>query len=132
MRIALIADTHLSARSPECVANWHAARRAVGRLGADLTVNLGWKGFSVSNEATAVIKASFPEGKITAEDWFQPHVGLAYGLGGRAEVFAGFSQATRAFASATTASSAPEGSARSTTSTRRAPTRATRPAMSPS
>jgi 3',5'-cyclic AMP phosphodiesterase CpdA len=41
MRIALIADTHLSARSPECVANWHAARRAVGRLGADLTVNLG-------------------------------------------------------------------------------------------
>lgn len=41
MRIALIADTHLSARSPECVANWHAARRAVGRLGADLTINLG-------------------------------------------------------------------------------------------
>ncbi len=41
MRIALISDTHLSARSPECVANWHAARRAVGRLGADLTVNLG-------------------------------------------------------------------------------------------
>lgn len=41
MRIALIADTHLSARSPECVANWHAARRAVARLGADLTVNLG-------------------------------------------------------------------------------------------
>jgi predicted phosphodiesterase len=41
MRIALIADTHLSARSPECVANWHAARRAVERLGADLTVNLG-------------------------------------------------------------------------------------------
>ena len=41
MRIALIADTHLSARSPECVANWHAARRAVGRLGADLTVDLG-------------------------------------------------------------------------------------------
>lgn len=41
MRIALIADTHLSARSPECVANWHAARRAVGRLSADLTVNLG-------------------------------------------------------------------------------------------
>ncbi|MES2226554.1 MAG: metallophosphoesterase [Pseudomonadota bacterium] len=41
MRIALIADTHLSARSPECVANWHSARCAVGRLGADLTVNLG-------------------------------------------------------------------------------------------
>lgn len=41
MRIALIADTHLSARSPECVANWHAARRAVGRLGAAMTVHLG-------------------------------------------------------------------------------------------
>jgi predicted phosphodiesterase len=41
MRIALVADTHLSARSPECVANWHAARRAVERLGVDLTINLG-------------------------------------------------------------------------------------------
>jgi len=41
MRIALISDTHLSARAPECVANWHAARRAVERLGADLTINLG-------------------------------------------------------------------------------------------
>jgi predicted phosphodiesterase len=41
MRIALIADTHLSARAPECVANWHAAGRAVERLAADLTVHLG-------------------------------------------------------------------------------------------
>jgi 3',5'-cyclic AMP phosphodiesterase CpdA len=41
MRIALIADTHLSARSPECVANWHAARRAVGRLAPEFTINLG-------------------------------------------------------------------------------------------
>lgn len=41
MRIALVADSHLSARAPECVANWHAAQRAVQRLGADLTVNLG-------------------------------------------------------------------------------------------
>lgn len=41
MRIALISDTHLSVRSPECVANWHAARRAVARLGVDLTVHLG-------------------------------------------------------------------------------------------
>lgn len=41
MRIALIADTHLSARSPECIANWHAARRAVSRLAPDITVNLG-------------------------------------------------------------------------------------------
>jgi 3',5'-cyclic AMP phosphodiesterase CpdA len=41
MRIALIADSHLSSRSPECVANWHAARRAVERLAPDLTVHLG-------------------------------------------------------------------------------------------
>jgi 3',5'-cyclic AMP phosphodiesterase CpdA len=41
MRIALIADSHLSSRSPECVANWHAARRAVERLAPDVTVHLG-------------------------------------------------------------------------------------------
>lgn len=41
MRIALIADTHLSTRAPECLANWHAARAAVRRLGADLTIHLG-------------------------------------------------------------------------------------------
>lgn len=41
MRIALIADTHLSARSPECVANWQAARHAIARQGADLTIHLG-------------------------------------------------------------------------------------------
>jgi len=41
MRIALIADSHLSSRSPECVANWHAAARAVQRLAPDLTVHLG-------------------------------------------------------------------------------------------
>lgn len=41
MRIALVSDLHLSARSPECVAHWHAARRAVQRIGVDLTVHLG-------------------------------------------------------------------------------------------
>lgn len=41
MRIALIADSHLSPRAPECVANWHAAGRAVERLSPDLTVHLG-------------------------------------------------------------------------------------------
>jgi predicted phosphodiesterase len=41
MRIALIADTHLSARSPECVANWQAARRSTERLAANLTIHLG-------------------------------------------------------------------------------------------
>jgi 3',5'-cyclic AMP phosphodiesterase CpdA len=41
MRIALIADSHLSPRAPECIANWQAARVAVERLGIDLTVHLG-------------------------------------------------------------------------------------------
>ena len=68
----------------------------------DLKVNFGWKGFKVTNEATAVVKASFPQGKIDVTDWFQPHLGLNLSLGGNAEAFASFTQATRAFASATT------------------------------
>ena len=68
----------------------------------DVTINLGWKGFTVSNKAEAVVQASFPQGKIKTTDWFQPHAGINYKLGDAAEVFAGFTQATRAFASATT------------------------------
>ena len=41
MRIALIADSHLSLRAPECIANWNAAGAAIERLGPDLTVHLG-------------------------------------------------------------------------------------------
>lgn len=41
MRIAMVSDLHLSARSPECVAHWHAAQRAVQRIGVDLSVHLG-------------------------------------------------------------------------------------------
>ncbi|MBC7993251.1 MAG: metallophosphoesterase [Rhizobacter sp.] len=41
MRIALVADSHLAERAPECVANWKAAAGAVARLRADLTVHLG-------------------------------------------------------------------------------------------
>jgi iron complex outermembrane recepter protein len=67
-----------------------------------VTLNLGWKGFRVTNQAEAVIQASFPEGKIKVEDWFQPHAGVAVTLGDNAEAFAGFTQATRSFASATT------------------------------
>jgi iron complex outermembrane receptor protein len=67
-----------------------------------LKLNLGWKGFKVTNEATAVIAANFPQGKIDATDWFQPSVGINVALGENAEMFASFSQSTRAFASATT------------------------------
>ncbi len=41
MRIAIVADSHLAERAPECVANWKAAASAVARLRADLTVHLG-------------------------------------------------------------------------------------------
>jgi iron complex outermembrane recepter protein len=67
-----------------------------------LKVNLGWKGFKVTNKAEAVVKASFPEGTIKVQDWFQPHAGLAFELADNTEVFAGFTQATRSHASATT------------------------------
>lgn len=67
-----------------------------------VTINLGWKGFEVTNKAEAVVQATFPEGKIKARDWFQPHAGIALELSPQAELFGGFTQATRAFASATT------------------------------
>lgn len=40
MRIALVSNLHLSEQSPEYVAHWHAARRAVQRIGVDLTLHL--------------------------------------------------------------------------------------------
>jgi len=70
-------------------------------LGA-LTINLGTKGFRVHSEATSVVSSSFPSGTIVTEDWFQPHAGFNYTLTDDAEVFGGFTQATRAFAAATT------------------------------
>lgn len=70
-------------------------------LGA-LTLNVGWKGFEVTNEATPVIAANFPSGSIKVEDWFQPHVGFNFEASDTTEVFGGFTQATRSFASATT------------------------------
>lgn len=70
-------------------------------LGA-LTINLGWKGFRVTNEATPIVAGSLASGRIKVEDWFQPHVGFAFELNNDAEMFGGFTQVTRAFASAST------------------------------
>lgn len=67
-----------------------------------LKINLGWKGFSVTSEADAVIQSTFPQGRIKSRDWFQPHAGFAVELSPQAEVFGGFTQATRAFQAATT------------------------------
>jgi len=65
----------------------------------EVTINIGSKGFKVTNEADAIIKGAFPEGRFKTEDWLQPHAGIAYSLDENAELFAGFTQATRAFPS---------------------------------
>lgn len=68
-----------------------------------LTVNLGWKGFAVTNRADPIVDGGLAGGRIKVTDWFQPHAGLNYRISGQAELFAGFTQVTRAFvASATT------------------------------
>ena len=41
MEIALVADSHLSERAPECVSNWRMAARTVAAADPDLTVHLG-------------------------------------------------------------------------------------------
>lgn len=69
----------------------------------ELKVNLGWKGFKVTNEATPIVAGALASGRIKTEDWFQPHVGFAYEMTNSAEIFGGFTQATRAFVSASTA-----------------------------
>jgi iron complex outermembrane receptor protein len=68
----------------------------------DLTVNVGWKGFQVNNEAIPIVQGGLASGKIKSKDWFQPHVGVAYKLGSNAEIFGGFTQVTRAFVSSST------------------------------
>jgi iron complex outermembrane recepter protein len=68
----------------------------------DLTVNLGWKGFQVNNEADPRIQGALAAGKIKSKDWFQPHAGVAYSISDKAELFGGFTQVTRAFVSSST------------------------------
>lgn len=68
----------------------------------DLTINLGWKGFQVNNEADPRVQGALAAGKIKSKDWFQPHAGVAYKLNDKAEIFGGFTQVTRAFVSSAT------------------------------
>lgn len=68
----------------------------------DLTVNLGWKGFQVNNEASPRVQGALAAGKIRTKDWFQPHAGVAYRVNDKAELFGGFTQVTRAFVSSST------------------------------
>lgn len=67
-----------------------------------VTINIGWKGYRVTNEATPIVAGNLASGRIKVEDWFQPHVGFAAEIGDRAEVFGGFTQVTRAFVSSST------------------------------
>ncbi len=74
----------------------------------DLKVNVGWKGYSVDTNAFALVNTPtnpLATGDIKVEDWFQPHVGLNYKLGGGVEAFAGFTQVTRAFQASSTGNS---------------------------
>jgi iron complex outermembrane receptor protein len=68
----------------------------------DLTINLGWKGFQVNNESNPLIQGSLSAGAIKSQDWFQPHVGAAYKVSDKAEIFGGFTQVMRAFVSSAT------------------------------
>ena len=69
---------------------------------ADLTVNLGWKGFQVVNKSAPITAGSLASGRIAATDWFQPHAGATYKIDTASELFASFSQSTRAFTAAAT------------------------------
>ncbi len=68
----------------------------------DAKISLGWKGFQVKNDADAIVAGGRAVGNLKTQDWFQPHVGIAYELNDKTEVFAGFTQVTRAFVSSTT------------------------------
>jgi iron complex outermembrane recepter protein len=71
-------------------------------LGA-LTLDFGWKGFSVKNTATPIVQGGRAAGTIKVTDWFLPSVGVNYAIGSGAELYASFSQAKAAFVSAFTA-----------------------------
>jgi len=69
----------------------------------DAKISLGWKGFKVDNHADPVVAGGRTKGDLSTKDWFQPHAGISYRFTPEIEAFAGFTQVTRAFASATTA-----------------------------
>lgn len=67
-----------------------------------LTINLGWKGYDVRLSAQPIVAGTLASGKIKTTDWFQPHAGFTYKLGGQAELFGGFTEVTRAFTASAT------------------------------
>jgi iron complex outermembrane receptor protein len=69
----------------------------------DAKISLGWKGFKVDNRATPIVAGGRTAGTLSTKDWFQPHAGVSYRFTPEIEAFAGFTQVSRAFVSATTA-----------------------------
>lgn len=67
----------------------------------DLILTAGSKGFRVAIDADPIKAGLLASGKIKTTDWFQPSVGAVYKLG-TAELYAGFSQVTRAFTGSST------------------------------
>ena len=68
----------------------------------DLTINLGWKGFEVTNEAMPSPPAAAPRAISSRTTGSSRMPVSPIDLNDRAEVFGGFTQATRAFVSSTT------------------------------
>ncbi|MBB5716528.1 TonB-dependent receptor domain-containing protein [Sphingomonas aerophila] len=66
-----------------------------------LTLNGGWKGMRVRNQANLKV-GSLVAGRIEARDWFLPQVGVLFRLGGGAELFASYTENMRAFVSSAT------------------------------
>lgn len=67
----------------------------------DLVLTAGAKGFRVSIDADPIKAGPLASGHIVSRDWLQPSAGAVYKLG-NAELYAGFSQVTRAFVGSST------------------------------
>jgi len=67
----------------------------------DLTLTAGARGFRVSIDANPIKAGPLAQGRIVSRDWFQPSLGAVYKIG-LGELYAGFSQSTRAFVGSST------------------------------
>lgn len=69
----------------------------IGRL----TINAGWKGTRVRNQAN-LLTGTLVAGRIESKDWFLPQAGVVFRLGSGAELFGSYSENMRAFVSSAT------------------------------
>ncbi len=68
----------------------------------DARISLGWKGFKVTNSASAILLGGRTVGDLDTKDWFQPQAGVKYDFGNGLEAFASFSSVTRSYQSSVT------------------------------